>query len=207
MIDLRSSARSFNRGPVAESQARVAVMPSPVGHILAGGAVYLAGTKSETGSRFLLATALVGSIVPDLDFLPGILIGNMRAFHHGISHSMLFAIFFGALNFLVAYRLAPNVAVRASLLAFLAYASHLLLDFVNVIEGTRGVQLLWPALHEHLGINIQAFGHFQYSDIRNGIWSVVRWDNLSPLIREVFILGTVVGVLFLKRRMVSRSVT
>jgi hypothetical protein len=182
-------------------------MPSPVGHILAGGAVYLSGTRRDSGSTFLLAIALIGSVIPDLDFLPGILIGNMRAFHHGISHSLAFALIYGVVTFVVANRIAPGIAVRASLIACFAYASHLILDFVSVSPGARGVPLLWPIWDQQFGIDLQAFGHFRYRDIRNGVWSVVRRDNVSPLLREILILGSLVVVLFLKRRAVSRSVT
>jgi membrane-bound metal-dependent hydrolase YbcI (DUF457 family)/glycopeptide antibiotics resistance protein len=181
-------------------------MPSPLGHILAGGAVYLAGTKKESGSRFLLIVALLGSVISDLDFLPGILIGNMRAFHHGISHSLVFAFLFGVVTMLVTRRLHPEVAARASLLAVLAYTSHVLLDFVSVNEGARGVRILWPISNAELGINVRALGHFQYTDIRNGIWSVVRWDNVLPLLRELLILGGLVIALLLKRGAVNRSV-
>ena len=180
-------------------------MPSPVGHILAGGAVYLAGAKREADAGFLLLVALLGSAVPDLDFLPGILIGNMRAFHHGISHSLVFAMLFGAATFLVTLRVRPHVALRASMLAVAAYSSHVMLDFVSVNPGARGVLLLWPMSNQELGVNLRVLGHFQYTDIRNGIWSVVRWDNVSPLLREVSILGGLVVLLFLKRRNVNRS--
>ena len=59
---------------------------------MGGAAVYLAGTTRERRSRTMLAIALVASLVPDLDFVPGIVIGDMRAFHHGISHSLAFAV-------------------------------------------------------------------------------------------------------------------
>ena len=42
---------------------------------------------------------MVGSIVPDFDFLPGILIGEPGAFHHGASHSLTSAVIFGVVVF------------------------------------------------------------------------------------------------------------
>jgi hypothetical protein len=74
-------------------------MPSPVGHILAATAVYLAATHKEDRSRFTLGVTLLGGIVPDFDFLPGILIGDPSVFHHGVSHSFAFAVSFGVVIF------------------------------------------------------------------------------------------------------------
>ena len=74
-----------------------------------------------------------------------------------------------------------------------------MLDFVSVNHGARGVLLLWPISNQELGVNLRVLGHFQYTDIRNGIWSVE-----SPLLREVSILGGLVVLLFLKRRKVNR---
>jgi inner membrane protein len=175
-------------------------MPSPVGHLLAGAAVYVVGVTRECRARTLLAIALLGSIVPDFDFVPGILIGDMGAFHHGISHSLTFALLFGGLTLLVARYTADARPLQASLLAVLVYSAHVLLDFLNVNPGTRGVPLLWPLWHEQLGVNPGLFGRFRYGDITEGIWSVVRWDNVSPLFRELTILGSLLLILLRKEQ-------
>jgi hypothetical protein len=152
----------------------------------------------------VLAVALLGSIAPDFDFLPGIAIGEMRRFHHGISHSLAFALLFGAVVFVVAHAVDRAVAVRASILAALAYASHTVLDFISVNEGTRGVPLLWPLSDERLGFSLHLFGHFRYGDISEGIWSVARWVNVSPLLRELLILGTL-AVVLLRKEQIRRA--
>ena len=170
-------------------------MPSPVGHVLAGAAIYLAATTRERRSRTLLAIALLGSIAPDLDFVPGILVGDMRLFHHGMSHSLVFAAAFGVLTYVVARLQAPAAALPVSVIAIAVYTAHVLLDFVNVNDGTRGVALLWPMSHEHLGSNLRLFGRFEYGDISEGIWSVVRSDNVRPLLYELAILGSLVMAL------------
>jgi membrane-bound metal-dependent hydrolase YbcI (DUF457 family) len=164
-------------------------MPSPVGHLLAGAAIYLAATARERRSRTVLAIALLGSIAADFDFLPGILIGDMRAFHHGMSHSLAFALLFGGLMFLVAGHRVSVGAIQMSMIAAMAYSAHVLLDFVSVNEGTRGVPLFWPLSRERLGVSLRLFGKFEYGDITDGIWSVVRWDNVLPLLSESAILG------------------
>jgi membrane-bound metal-dependent hydrolase YbcI (DUF457 family) len=179
-------------------------MPSPVGHILGGAIVYLAGTSEQRSrSGFVLIMTVLGSIAPDLDFLPGILVGDMRAFHHGITHSIPFAFACGALVFVIARLYDAAIAWRSAVLATLACISHVILDFASVNEGTRGVPLLWPFWTDLFGFSLQLFGHFRYGDISEGIWSVARWVNVSPLLRELLILGGVVIALLWKRRLAA----
>jgi membrane-bound metal-dependent hydrolase YbcI (DUF457 family) len=173
-------------------------MPSPIGHLLAGAAVYAGGTKPDTRSTALLVIALVGSIVPDLDFLPGILIGDLGEFHHGISHSFAFATLFGAVIFVLAHAMDKTLAHRASAYAVLAYSSHVILDFVNVNMGTRGVPLLWPFSQDEFGVNLRLFGYFFYDE--TGIRGVFHWRNLTPVARELLVLGSIVLLLLRKER-------
>jgi membrane-bound metal-dependent hydrolase YbcI (DUF457 family) len=177
-------------------------MPSPIGHLLGGAAVYAGGTTCDTRSTALLVIALVGSTVPDLDFLPGILIGDLRAFHHGISHSFALAMLFGAVIFVFVRAIDKALAKRAAAFALLAYSSHVMLDFVNVNPGTLGVPLLWPVSEEQFGVNLRLFGYFHYED--SGIPSVVHWQNVPPLSRELLVLGSVVLMLLRKER-IGRS--
>jgi hypothetical protein len=180
-------------------------MPSPIGHLLGGAAVYLGGTRPESRSRLVLSTTLLGSIVPDFDFLPGIAIGQMGAFHHGISHSAPFAIFFAAVVFLILQRIDKAEALRAAVLAFIAYLTHVVLDFVGVSEGTRGVPILWPLSGEKLGYSLNLFGHFRWGDIRDGLGSIIRWDNVMPLVREVLVVGTIILLIIWRERRANRN--
>ncbi len=181
-------------------------MPSPVAHILAGGVLYLAGTSGKQASRLILGATILGSIAPDLDFLPGFLIGNPSAFHHGISHSSGFAFLFGILVFLVLrYFQYSDIAARAALMATLAYGFHAILDAVSVGEGAKSVPLLWPFSPHDFGINIDLFGHFHHDGFADGIWSVVAWENLPALARELTVMGAPLLLLLLWRVRGDRS--
>lgn len=168
-------------------------MPSPVGHLLGGAAVYLAASRKEDRSRFTLGAALFGSILPDFDFFPGLFVGKLSTYHHGISHSLMFAILFGAVVLIIARHAQKNNPARAAIIAGLSYASHVILDFLGANEGTRGVPMLWPFWNEKFGVDLGLLGHFRYSD--SGIWSVIRWDNIPALLREFFLIGTPVLLL------------
>jgi membrane-bound metal-dependent hydrolase YbcI (DUF457 family) len=168
-------------------------MPSPVGHILGGAAVYLIGRSPKKRSHIVLSATLLGSMVPDFDFLPGILIGNPPAFHHGISHSLGFALLFGTVVFLILrYFRHSDITTRAALMATFAYGFHAVLDAASVGEGAKAVPLLWPFSPHEFGINLDLFGHFHHDGLEDGIWSVVRRENLPALMREVTVLGSLV---------------
>ena len=183
-------------------------MPSPLGHILFGAGVYLGTIRDQDRSWRRWGVALLSSIAADFDFLPGMLIGVPGAFHHGASHSILFAFLFGAVLWLLARMWAPDEeAARPAMVAVLAYASHVILDLVSVSNGGRGLPLFWPISSERFGSDLGIFGHFNHAGLRDGIWSVVRWDNVPALTKELIVSGVLLLlVIWIRRRTVqSRS--
>jgi len=164
-------------------------MPSPVGHILSGAAVYLAGTKQKPRSILTWGVTLFASIAPDFDFVPGILIGRMGAYHHGISHSLTFAVLFGAIVFVVLRFLGNAVAMQGAILATLSYSGHVLLDFISVNEGSRGVPILWPLSDEKFAFGLNLFGHFLWGG--EGLRTIFRLENIVPILREILFIGSV----------------
>jgi hypothetical protein len=183
-------------------------MPSPVAHLLSGGIVYLTGGSAKQRSRLVLGATILGSIVPDFDFLPGFLIGNPGAFHHGISHSLGYAVLFGTVVFLVLrYFQYGDIATRAALMGAFAYGFHAVLDAVSVNEGAKSVPLLWPLSSREFGINLHFFGHFHHDGLADGIWSVVRRENLPALGRELSVMGAPLLLLLLWRGRRDRSKT
>ena len=183
-------------------------MPSPVAHLLSGGIVYLTGGSAKQRSRLVLGATILGSIVPDFDFLPGIVIGDPPAFHHGVSHSLGFALLFGAVVFLaLRYFQYSDIATRAALMAASAYGFHAVLDAVSVNEGAKSVPLLWPLSSREFGINLHLFGHFHHDGLADGLWSVVRRENLAALARELSVMGAPLLLLLLWRSRRDRSKT
>jgi membrane-bound metal-dependent hydrolase YbcI (DUF457 family) len=138
----------------------------------------------------ILGATLLGSVIPDFDFLPGILIGDPGAFHHGVSHSLGFAVLFGtAVFFVLRYFRRGDSVARAAIVAALAYTFHSVLDAVSVNEGAKAVPLLWPLSQENFGINLGLFGHFYHDGFASGPWSVVRRENVPAVARELIVLG------------------
>lgn len=120
-------------------------MASPIGHSLVGLAV---ADLSESGSAarryWWYALTLLSVNAADLDFLPGLVVGDVNRFHRSATHSLLAAVIFG-LGVMVVARLWRLPAVRAALVSTGLYATHLFLDFLSG-NGAKpsGQPLLWP---------------------------------------------------------------
>jgi inner membrane protein len=116
-------------------------MPSPIGHTLAGCTVALAVIPPGMPQAWeAWAWCLISANLADVDFIPGLLMGNLRAFHRGASHSLLAALGVAVLGAALWTESSIPWLTRA-LLIFLTYGSHVGLD--GLTPG-RGVLLGWP---------------------------------------------------------------
>jgi inner membrane protein len=126
-------------------------MPTPIGHSLTGYLIYRA-TGEEQGHRrwSMLALYLLGANSPDLDFIPGMLVGESGRYHHGPSHSLGFAILFGLVVSLAILFLRLGDVIRKSIIFFSLYFSHVILDYFSTDTSLPyGVPLLWPLSAEY----------------------------------------------------------
>ena len=125
-------------------------MATPVGHALAGYAVYgVCGTSKEGGQKHLLILSVMVAISPDFDLLPGILMGKPAVFHQGITHSVGFAML---VSFAIAgiYCMRGKAFVPIFRVCLFAYFSHLLIDFFGPdLRIPYGIPLFWPITSEH----------------------------------------------------------
>jgi len=125
-------------------------MSSPFGHSIPG--YLLAAYESKTikvhhTSRILFYVFLANA--PDLDIVPGALVGMPNLFHHGISHSLGAGVLFSLIvTFLIGRK--ENLYKRLFVICFSLYCSHLFLDYVSV-DGRPpiGIPLFWPLSNEY----------------------------------------------------------
>lgn len=161
-------------------------MATPVGHILAGVA---AGTASTGGATILgpvkdLVFFSVVAILPDLDFVPGLLMGQGNAFHQGPTHSLLAA----ALVALACW-IYGRFKGHAWLLAWAGaavYLSHLAVDWMAMdYRAPIGIPLFWPFSYEHMSAD-----HAIFLDIKRSAltWAVIKHDLLA-VAWEILLLG------------------
>jgi inner membrane protein len=130
-------------------------MPSPIAHAAAGYAVYKvcetyfperAAARVGPVPQLLLATIGL-SLVPDLDFLPGLLVNDLGRYHNHFSHSFLFGVPVAlAVGFIAWPRNRADFTFWFGL-ALVCYQLHVIMDFFTV---GRGLMLFWPfSLERH----------------------------------------------------------
>jgi len=114
-------------------------MPLPVAHGLLGASVAAALQPSSEPRywRNLWICAFLG-ICPDFDFALNWLRISGGGWHHGFTHSFLFA---ACLGLFTAFTLRES-RIRSVIVFCCAAASHTLIDYV--MTESRGVALWWP---------------------------------------------------------------
>jgi membrane-bound metal-dependent hydrolase YbcI (DUF457 family) len=166
-------------------------MPSPVAHTLFGltGLHLLQagfpGSFSQTWP--LSGLILLASLAPDLDFIPGLVLGDPGRYHQTLSHSL-------SVSFLAA--LALGSLARRSFpgtpwwrwvgLMLLFFLGHLVLDFFT--EDTRppiGFPLCWPFSGRLFTSPVPIFPYLLRDPARPGFWS----HNLRTLWLEALLLA------------------
>jgi inner membrane protein len=187
-------------------------MATPIGHGLAGLAAYVALRKPDdpcSAGRRAAALALLAmcfAIAPDLDFIPGILVGRPALYHHGVSHSLGFCLLGATIGALLFRKLGRSFAAVFVLL-FVAYGSHLVVDLFGP-DGRppTGIPMFWPLSDEHFHSPVTLLVKITHSPatdspIAGWINGVVSWNNLLAITVEVLLIGPFV---LLAQRLVSR---
>ncbi len=152
-------------------------MATPLGHSVLGMAAggLACGRATKIDWRLAGLFILAGN-APDLDFVPGLLVGDINRFHQGASHSFAAAAVFA----LITASLAPWFRVlRPRIIAavFAAYVSHLIVDlFCRDARLPYGIPLLWPFDAGHFASPLTVF-----SGIRHG----VPGDSLAVALQEI----------------------
>ena len=173
-------------------------MATPIGHLLVAGLVYAGRPRSYKGSIPLAVLCVGLANAPDLDFLPGILVGKPSSFHHGISHSFGFGLAFTTIVVLVLKRtttwFASHSLTPLLAIGLLSYASHILLDLVTLDNGVPyGMPLLWPVMTGYLDAPV-----YVLPNVVQGT-GVLSAHNVGVALREVLIFGPLVTAILVDR--------
>ena len=189
-------------------------MSSPVGHSLIGLALGLAAVLPrgrprewlEAANRrkaFLLA-AIVAANAPDVDYLPGILVGRLNEYHAYYTHTIGWVTLL-AVGIAVVWKSkvqSPRSNVRRLWTLDLglwtlvvAAFSHLLADFFTQDgKAPYGIMALWPFTDRFFIAPVQMFWRWQKAD-----WSDIihhASHNLAAAAMDVVFLLPVFVVLF-----------
>jgi inner membrane protein len=162
-------------------------MPSPIGHSLMGYILHRATARpGSTHSWSTIALYLFAANAPDLDFIPGLFVGQLSKFHHGPSHSIGFALLFAAIV-AVCFRRTTRVLV----IAFSLYLSHVLLDYlIQDPSPPHGVPLFWPFSYEYYMAPFAFFRRFDYAShsLDSLLSPMFTLHNLLTVFLEIVLL-------------------
>jgi membrane-bound metal-dependent hydrolase YbcI (DUF457 family) len=170
-------------------------MPSPVAHSLTALALRLLVPATAQQRVWMPALFLVVlANLPDVDFIPGYLTSDPRAYHWGPTHSVTAALAVALLVGWVAQRSGHRFKLWF-LLAGTAYGSHLMLDLLlGPGAPSIGLQILWPFSTDRFMARVSVFRMAPASIAEGPVAAFFSLEMLPIIAREVLILLPVVIV-------------
>jgi inner membrane protein len=126
-------------------------MPSPLGHSLMGYIIHRAtASPAEEQQWQRIALYVFAANAPDLDLILGLLTGDPNRYHHGISHSIGFALLFAVVFSLFLALRTQETTGRNFAIFFGLYSSHIALDYFSIdTSAPYGEPLFWPSSNEY----------------------------------------------------------
>ena len=174
-------------------------MASPIGHSLAGLSIYLACNTEIWGRKVWKVVLLYVFLanLPDIDFIPGIFIGNPGYFHHGITHTLGFTVL-AVLTCVFIAKLKKVECWPICGIVFLLIFSHLIIDlFTRDNLSPYGIMVLWPFSRTYFYPSFLIFTEIN----REGIKGIFSLSNILAGLKEFFIfIPVVLGLLYFRFR-------
>lgn len=182
-------------------------MATPVGHALDGYLIFSVAEGSKRADRWsFLGFSILMATGPDLDFIPGIVLGSPIYYHQGVSHSLGFAIGIGFIM-AIAYSLKKGRMLLDWGLFSLAYSSHLAIDLLGPSrKPLHGLPLFWPIYERSYTAPVHIFmgvHHDESASATTNEWSISIFNayNLGAIAVEVvLILPLILLVQYLQRK-------
>ena len=172
-------------------------MPTPIGHALVGVAIAWSAeairrTPKGLPAPSILAVTCAGlAAVPDLDLL-------YRPLHRMMTHSVIAPVLAGVIAGAIMRIAHRRAAWQTGIVCGLAYASHLLLDWLGGdTKIPAGVQLLWPFSDRWF---ISSWEIFRPTDLGGFFTAPIIRSNAVAVLREVLFLGPIAIATFFWRR-------
>lgn len=172
-------------------------MASPIGHTIAGyiGYQLLTALPVQAKGRWQLWGAIALANLPDLDFIPGLLVGSFREFHRHGTHSLFFTVVVGLSVALGGWlhgrrtsHLSASVPIAPRYLlwgiwATVLCAGHLGLD-LTVIDRLppSGLQVWWPFSASFFTSPVTFLPGLIFDPI-------LSWQNVKAVSTEILLLA------------------
>ncbi|MDZ7291263.1 MAG: metal-dependent hydrolase [candidate division KSB1 bacterium] len=182
-------------------------MPLPVAHSLMGYALSEATSVRLVKKKWWNVCAFVAlANLPDIDYLPGFLMGQPNRFHHMLAHSFGFAALAGLLAGLIFWQLRRKAGPQESgyeyrlwpyfLIVSIAVLSHCLLDLFTVdTSAPQGMMLLWPLDRSYYDVSWDIFQSVHKSDASaTFLLSLMQWYNFKIALWEALMMLPIVAL-------------
>ena len=155
-----------------------------------------AGFKALWAQRAYFLVIVLMANLPDIDYIPGVLMGQINAFHHWYTHTLGWIASVAAASWLL-WRKTDRVGWSSFVVLFAALTSHLIADMYSG-DGNPpyGIMALWPFTDSFYISPTSVFW-----SLRKATWNdVFQWYNVRAALYEaVVILPVIVAVLIFKR--------
>jgi len=169
-------------------------MPSPYAHLIAAGILATSNRRRAHNAghpREDTVTLLAFSLLPDLDVIPGLITGDLPAYHNQITHSLGCGLLVCLLYTFLRHLLPTDRPMKRTFgLAASAYGLHLLMD---AMTWGRGVMLLWPLSTTRWQPPLYLFYGLRHSEglfsFRHAITLVTESLTMLPLLCAVWLLA------------------
>ncbi|MGH7596498.1 MAG: metal-dependent hydrolase [bacterium] len=191
-------------------------MPLPVAHSLMGYAIAEA-TNVRLSEKKWINVSIFAALanLPDVDYLPGFLLGRPNHFHHRWTHSLGFALLIGLLGSLILWQRRRKGVLQeitdgkagqfwpACLAISAAVFSHCVLDlFTEDTSLPYGMLLFWPLAWGFYDVSWSLFPSTHKSNESATFFiSLLEWYNIKLVLREFLIMAPIAGLMKIIRQL------
>jgi membrane-bound metal-dependent hydrolase YbcI (DUF457 family) len=181
-------------------------LPSPIVHTTLGYILYriFRNRVPKDFNRVYLALPLVlifaigVSLLPDLDSVAGILLGDFGKYHNNASHSLIVGAPVAFILAILARLIFKSGFWLWFALGYLGYSLHVVMDYFTF--GGRGVMLFWPLSSGRYEAPVKLFYGVRWSE---GLLNTV---HINTFVTEMFfVLFTVMVFLIVDKNRTSLS--
>ena len=154
------------------------------------------GFKVLWEKRATFLVILFMANLPDIDYLPGVLMGPINAFHHGYTHAFGWIVAVAFASWLL-WRKEDRVGWAVFAVLFAALASHLFADiFSDDSNPPYGIMALWPFTDRYYISPVSIFW-----SLRKATWNdIFQWYNVRAALYEALILAPIVVLVLTYKR-------
>ena len=151
-------------------------MASPIAHSIVGLSFGIAaflphspdfrtGLKNAGRILKILLACVFLACAADLDYIPGLIMGNFNLFHQQSSHSIGWAVLLAVTAWLVARARDPAAGLRIMTFLLVLTSSHLVIDLLTSDASIpQGIMIAWPLSDRYVFLPFHVFPNMAKQD-------------------------------------------